>query len=251
MAPSLALSAPRSIKAKFPAVAGPAWKPSIRAIPAPPAPTADPLERLGMTQTVARGRALFEDGDPADYFYKVVSGTVRLFKFLVDGRRQIAGFFLPGDFFGWTVADNYAYSSEAVDNVTVMRFPRRAVEALVESHPPTARRLIACLSTDLTAAQEQMVVLGRKTAEERLATFLAMMVKRTGAASRSGALELSMTRSDIADYLGLTVETVCRTIHALKASGTIASAGAHNITILRRQRLDELAECGNASLTTH
>lgn len=231
MPSTLALSTPVSVKAKVVAC-----KPATPSSP-------DPLDRIGTLQSLERGRALFEDGDPAEYYYKVVSGTVRLFKFLVDGRRQIAGFFFPGDFFGWTVSDSYAYAAEAVDSVTVLRFPRRAVEALVESHPATARRLISCLAADLTAAQEQMVVLGRKTAEERLATFLSKMVKRCGTGA-GGAIALSMTRSDIADYLGLTVETVCRTIHALKASGTIASAGAHNITVLRRQRLDEIAECG-------
>jgi CRP/FNR family transcriptional regulator len=174
-----------------------------------------PLE-IGSEQTV------FYEGDRADYLFNVTLGTVRLYKLLPDGRRQITGFLYPGDFLGLAVGDLYAYTAETVGDVHLCRFPRARLEALMQEIPRLEKRLLGMASNELIQAQDQMLLLGRKTAQEKIASFLLMLSKR--AVKRGEAespIELAMGRADIADFLGLTTETVSRTFTQLKTSGVI------------------------------
>jgi CRP/FNR family transcriptional regulator len=156
---------------------------------------------------------LFLQGDPADFVYTVTRGCVRLSKDLSDGRRQVVGFALPGDFLGLSLDKRFGFSADALDNVALCRFERRDFAGFLERAPNMMRRMHEFAAHELTIAQDQMVLLGRRRAEERVAAFLLTWRERlhklTGA---DHTLVLPMTRQDIADYLGLTIETVSRTL---------------------------------------
>lgn len=170
-------------------------------------------------------RSVFDEGEPATHLFNVTQGSVKLYKLMPDGRRQVVGFLFDGDFLGLAGASGeaYAYSAEAITAVEICRMPRRKLEQLLESHPKVERRLLGIAAAELAAAQEQMLLLGRKTAKERLASFLIQLSQRSE--HRGGAanpVALPMSRADIADYLGLTTETVSRTITQLKQSRVIS-----------------------------
>ncbi|MBX6321330.1 MAG: helix-turn-helix domain-containing protein [Rhodospirillaceae bacterium] len=166
---------------------------------------------------------IFGEGEPAAHVYNVTGGMVKIYKLLPDGRRQITGFLGVGDFLGMAIGDTYAYSAEAITEARLCRFQRSKLEALLIAMPQLQRRLFVMASTELCAAQDQMLLLGRKTARERLCSFLLYLSQR---AVRSGQkpspVLMPMTRADIADYLGLTTETVSRTLTQLKSRGLIA-----------------------------
>ena len=167
-------------------------------------------------------KPIFEESAAADHVFNVTSGAVKIFKLLPDGRRQITGFLFPGDFLGLTHNDSYAYSAEALTATKLCRFPRRKLEALMQELPKLERRLLGIASHELAAAQDQMMLLGRKSARERVVSLLLMLsnaaVRRGQPASPVG---LPMNRNDIADYLGLTMETVSRVLTQLKTKGLI------------------------------
>jgi CRP/FNR family transcriptional regulator len=168
------------------------------------------------------GEAIFGEGDPAGHVFNVTSGIVKLYKLMSDGRRQITGFLGIGDFLGMAIGENYAYSAEALTDARLCRFPRSRLETLLIEFPQLQRRLFAMASTELRAAQDQMLLLGRKTAKERLCSFLLYMSQRAvRAGEKASPILLPMTRSDIADYLGLTIETVSRNLTQLRSSGLI------------------------------
>lgn len=207
---------------------------------------AEELRRLAeILQTVRydAGHTVFAEGDQADTLYNVTVGTVKLYKLLPDGRRQITGFLLPGDFLGLSVNENYAYSAETVTPSTVCRFPRRRMEALLDEFPKMQRRLFSMASNELAAAQDQMLLLGRKTAKEKICSFLLMLSQR---AQRRGHKEnpvhVPMSRADIADYLGLTTETVSRTFTQLKTSRVISLLEGNKVQIHDMDDLFDLAE---------
>jgi CRP-like cAMP-binding protein len=165
------------------------------------------LDRIGTLVTLRRDQALFQEGDAARYCYKVLTGAVRSCRLLADGRRHIGEFLLPGDYIGLELDDNYRFTAEAVSDATLMRYPRQTVDRMAQQQPRLGRCLLDRICGDLFAAQSQMLLLGRKNAVERLASFLLSMAERSGSGDR---LSLPMTRSDIADHLGLTTETVSR-----------------------------------------
>ena len=138
-----------------------------------------------------------------------------------DGRRQISEFLMAGDLLGFDALDTFDFAAEAVSEVVLRRYPRRAVDQLVESNLMLARRLRQAGAISLRGAHARLVLLGRKTASERIASFLAEMAERLPQA-RPGVLDLPMSRTDVADHLGLTIETVCRVLAALRRDGTIA-----------------------------
>jgi CRP/FNR family transcriptional regulator len=188
---------------------------------------------------------LFQEGDPAQHLCNVVEGTVKLYKLLPDGRRQITGFLFPGDFLGVALNKTYAYSAEAMTGVRLCRFPRQRMEGLLQELPNLEHRLLEVAGNELVAAQDQMLLLGRKTARERLATFLLMISRRAAARGRPASpIDLPMSRSDIGDYLGLTTETVSRTFTQLKKSGVIGLPALTRVDLLKREALEELAEGG-------
>lgn len=204
---------------------------------------ASDLERYAMTrtsQTIASGATFVSEGEAALSVFTVVSGVVKLFKLLSDGRRQIVGFLVPGDVFGFAPNDKYTASAEAFSSVTVCRCPRRQLERAFAEFPGVERRFLDIINCELAAAQDQMVLLGRKTAHERLASFLLSLARRQN--NDDDSIDLPMTRTDIADYLGLTTETVSRVFTVLKGSGCIATNGSSKVYILDRNALVELAD---------
>jgi CRP/FNR family transcriptional regulator, anaerobic regulatory protein len=188
----------------------------------------------------APGETLFSEGDDADSVYEVVRGMLRLCKLLSDGRRQITGFLSAGQFLGLAPEGVCVYTAEAITEVTLCRYKRSAFDRLIDEVPGFAKRVLAVASHELSAAQNQMLLLGRKAAVEKVASFLLLMADQAGE-SEDGTIGLPMTRSDIADYLGLTIETVSRTLTKLKQDRLIALPTPDRIRIRDRDQLEELA----------
>jgi CRP-like cAMP-binding protein len=197
------------------------------------------FERIGTAINLRRDATLVHTGDPARYCFKVVTGAVRSCRLLADGRRHLGDFMLPGDFIGLEMGERWNFTVEAVNDATLMRYPRDGVALLLQRQPRLGRRLLDLVGRELSAAQTQMLVLGRKTAVERLATFLLTMSARTGAADR---VSLPMTRHDIADHLGLTIETVSRSFSQLKSQGVIQLKANSEVVLKSRNALADLAE---------
>ena len=183
----------------------------------------------GVRRTFKRGEEGFAEGDPCSCFFTVVSGTVRTGKLLPDGRRQIDAFHLPGDVFGLESGDSHRFTAEAVDDVEVIAYRRSSFGTLVQSDPAFGEQLMSSMLTSLDRAHDHMVLLGRKTALEKMASFLLDLARRT---SRGDRVELPMQRTDIADYLGLTIETVSRTLTQMTRSGLIRLAEAGRTVVL-------------------
>lgn len=189
------------------------------------------------------GQPILHEGDPAEDLFNVVSGAVKLYKLLPDGRRQITGFLFPGDFLGIALNDIYVYTAEALTPVRLCRFPRPRLEALLAEIPALEHQLLGDVATELVAAQDQMLLLGRKTARERVASFLLRLAKRAERHGKPGnPVMLPMSRADIADYLGLTTETVSRTITQLRQAKVVEVANRGEIEIRDRDALEELSE---------
>jgi CRP/FNR family transcriptional regulator len=198
-----------------------ALRPPLDAAVAAPAPRPraadDPLAAIAATMTVAAGATIVMEGEAASHLFRVASGVVKVYRTLPDGRCQITGFLFAGDFLGLAPEDTYVYGADAVGAVTLCRFARAKLERLIEASPPVARLLLRAACSELIAAQDQMLLLGRKTARERVASFLRLMARREG----RDALTLPVTRAEMADYLGLTVETVSRVLSQLAEDGAI------------------------------
>jgi CRP/FNR family nitrogen fixation transcriptional regulator len=197
------------------------------------------LERIGSRGSFGRNQEIYAEGDPSNCWYKVVSGTVRISKLLADGRRHIAEFCFGGDCFGLDNASERVFSAEAVDDVILMRFPRRATDRLIDENPQLARGLCNMTLRGLAHAQTRMLLLGRMTAAERVASFLLEMSERR---DTKRAIDLTMSRNDIADYLGLTIETVCRVLSIFKRDGMIAIHNPHRIELCDRSMLEAVGE---------
>lgn len=196
----------------------------------PQARSAGALE--GAVRNVRKDEEIFAEGDRAAYFYKVVSGAVRTSKLLSDGRRQIDAFHLPGDIFGIESGEEHRFTAEAVQDCQVLPYKRCGLEALAESEAVTSRQIVAAMMRSLERAQEHMLLLGRKSAMEKIATFLLDLSSRL---SENGQLDLPMSRIDIADHLGLTIETVSRTLTQLERQHVI-ELPAHRRSIVLRDR---------------
>lgn len=181
---------------------------------------------------------IYGEGEAAHSWYKVISGTVRTCNLLADGRRHIAEFFFPADFFGFSAEEKYLTSAEAVSDVALMRYPRTALEHLSQTDPSLAQRLRGIAAKNLADTCARMVLLARKTAHERVASFLLDLAERTNGGFH---VELPMTRHDIADHLGLTYETVCRVLSGMKRSGTIkVLEDAHKIELVDTPALEAM-----------
>lgn len=189
------------------------------------------------------GDPLFDEGEPAKYVFSVTSGAVKVYKLLADGRRQMTGFLFPGDFLGLADEETYAYSAEAVTRSTLCRFPRRQLQVLLERYPRMERRLLTMASHELAAAQEQMLLLGRKTAREKIASFLLMLSRRAELRGlEASPVQVPMSRNDIGDYLGLTTETVSRTFTQLKQDGHIRLLAGGRVELVDRKGLSDISE---------
>ena len=199
------------------------------------------IASISTLQTVVAGRSLFAEGDTAENVYEVVRGMLKLYKLLPDGRRQIMGFMSAGDLLGLSFSGVYPYTAEAVTEVTLCRYSRARFDRLVDEVPGFARRLLAVRSDELRAAQDQMLLLGRKMAVEKISSFLLMLAERQITGDDPDIVLVPMSRNDIADYLGLTTETVCRTLTKLKSKNVIKSLTTANIKLVDRDKLEDLA----------
>jgi CRP/FNR family nitrogen fixation transcriptional regulator len=173
----------------------------------------------GVQMVLRKGEELFAEGDEADFFYQVVSGAIRSYKLLSDGRRQIDAFHLHDDIFGLEAGSEHRFSAEAVGDATVIGYRRSRLSALIQDDPSFRDKIMTATLRSLERAQDHMLLLGRKTAQEKLATFLLDMAERLSKGDER--FELPMQRSDIADHLGLTIETVSRTLTQFARSGLI------------------------------
>jgi CRP/FNR family nitrogen fixation transcriptional regulator len=212
-----------------------------------PMPRPNSLRELGMTSdsnpiislnefTYKKGIEVYGEKEPAEYVYQVKSGAVRSYKLLSDGRRQIGAFHLAGDIFGLENGSEHRFTAEAIVNTTVRLIKRQSLEVVAGSDAMVARNLLSMTTTNLQHAEDHMLLLGRKTSLERVAAFLLEMDKRLTAA---GVMALPMSRRDIADYLGLTLETVSRALSRLHELGTLGFIGntQRQIVLLDRQQL--------------
>lgn len=182
-------------------------------------PNRSPAMSAGVQIVLRKGEQLFDEGDEAEFFYQVVSGAIRSYKLLSDGRRQIDAFHLRGDIFGLEAGGEHRFSAEAVGDVSVVAYRRSRLEALIEDDPAFRDRVMTATLRNLARAQAHMLLLGRKTAEEKIATFLLDMAERISKDDEH--FDLPMQRCDIADHLGLTIETVSRILSRFARSGLI------------------------------
>jgi CRP/FNR family nitrogen fixation transcriptional regulator len=195
-----------------------------------------PLGLMGAPMRFARNIEIYGEDEPAEYLYQVMSGAVRTYRTLDDGRRQIGAFYLPGDVFGVEAGEVHLSSAEAICDAQVLVIKRSAVMARAEHERDLAKQLWTLTVRELQRVQKHSLVL-IKSAEERVAGFLLEMA---GRGSNAGAIELPMSRQDIADYLGLTIETVSRTFTQLAQSGTIALESSRRVVFRNRAALNRL-----------
>lgn len=206
------------------------------------------LAQIAHRKKVPAGQTIISDEEPVDFFANVISGAIKLTKTLPDGRQQIVGLLFAPDFLGRAYSKNNPYTAEAATDVEICTFPNAAFERLVGEYPELQQRLFQHTLDELDAARDWMLLLGRKTAEEKVASFLYMLARRsmlTGcvhkASPGSTAFELPLTRSDMADYLGLTIETVSRQLTRLKTSNVVRLSTNRLIMVPDLDRLAQAA----------
>jgi CRP/FNR family transcriptional regulator len=202
------------------------------------APTLQDLFKGQAAHAYSAGEAVFWEGDLAGHIFDVTEGILRIYRILPDGRRAIMGFIYPGDVLGVSFQSRYLFTAEAVTDVKVRRFSRNRFFALVNESPELRPQLFAILCDEMSAAQDQMLLLGRRSAEERVVSFLLAVHRKNGVGN---AIEVPMSRLDMADYLGLTIETVSRMMTGLTRRGLIAATGRHKIALRRINALREIA----------
>lgn len=200
------------------------------------------MERIGRSQGYPAKTTIFEQGREAAFVFNLTSGALRLSKLLPDGRRQVVGFSMPGDFLGLDFEPTHPYTADALTPAKLCQFSRLGFSDMLDDKPRMLRRLMSMASHELALAQEQMVVLGRRTAEEKIAAFLIGMRKRYARIhGPSVHVPLPMTRLDIGDYLGLTVETVSRMMTRMAREKTIVIV-PDGVRLLDVHKLERLAE---------
>jgi CRP/FNR family nitrogen fixation transcriptional regulator len=177
---------------------------------------------------------IYGEDEPAEYVYQIIRGAVRTYRLLSDGRRQIGTFLLPGDVFGLESSDNHRLAAEAIIDTIVRLVKRSSLEQAAGVDVQVARKLWSMTAGELRHAEDHMLLLGRKSAMERVANFLLEMDRRLAVA---GMMALPMCRRDIGDYLGLTLETVSRALSQLQDEGVLGFSGARQIVLRNRQRL--------------
>jgi CRP-like cAMP-binding protein len=194
------------------------------------------IDLIGAPMPFARNAEIYGENEPAEYLYKIVSGSVRTYKVLNDGRRQIGAFYMPGDVFGLEIGDVHTFSAEAIADCKVLVFKRGALMSLAGRDNEVARELWTMTAGELQRVQDHILLL-IKTAQERVAGFLLEMAKRV---LTGNEIDLPMSRQDIADYLGLTIETVSRTLTQLENAAAIAVPTSRRIVLRNRAALNRL-----------
>lgn len=192
------------------------------------------VEKLMARRTVPKHKAIMSEGEPNDSLYIVVHGSFRLTKHLEDGRRQVTGFLFKGDFAGVRPTEASAYTADALEDSLVCLFPHRFLDEVARSSPNVKDRLIARGQTEYHKAQDHIVLLGKKSAEERVLSFLELLDKSIGESGENGRRDvpLPMSRQDIADYLGLRLETLSRTLAGLKKKSAIEALTRNSVSIV-------------------
>jgi len=199
-------------------------------------PLGQSMRLMGAVMSFPRNTEIFGENEPADYVYRVVSGNVRTYKILNDGRRQVGGFYLPGDTFGLQFADEHTFSAEAITDAKVLVVKRSALTALAGRDAAIGRELFAVTGRELRRVQDRVLLLV-KSAQERVAGFLLEMAER---ACAGNIVELPMSRQDIADYLGLTIETISRTLTGLENVAAIEVSTSRRIVLRNRSALNRM-----------
>jgi CRP/FNR family transcriptional regulator, nitrogen fixation regulation protein len=210
---------------------------SIQAAKTAHEPLNETMKLLGAVMSHSRNSEIFGEGEPADYLYKVMSGCVRTYKTLSDGRRQISGFYLPGEVFGLSFHAEHAESAEAIADSKVLVVKRSTIDALPKRDPAIVRELFTLIGRELRRAQDRVLLLV-KSAKERVAGFLLEMADR---ASADESVELPMSRQDIAHYLGLNIEMVSRTLSALECLAAIGLPTSRHIVLRNRAALHRVS----------
>jgi CRP/FNR family transcriptional regulator, nitrogen fixation regulation protein len=201
-----------------------------------PAPLAPTIHLMGTVASYPRNSEIFGESEPADYLYNVIDGGVRTYKIFSDGRRQISGFYLPGDVVGLEFARARTCSAETIADTRLRVIKRGALSALAGHDAAVAGELFALTARELRRVQQRMLLLA-KTAQERVASFLLEMAERS---LGGNAIDLPMPRQDIADYLGLTIETVSRTLTSLESCAAIEVPSSRRILLRNRPALNRM-----------
>ena len=206
------------------------------------------LDRIKYNRSFQAGQTVIWSGDRMDFVGSVVSGIATLTQTMEDGRTQMVGLLLPSDFVGRPGRNEAAYNVIATSDLVMCCFRKRPFEQIIRDTPRISPRLLEMTLDELDAAREWMLVLGRKTAREKIASLLAIIARRSALADRAGpdgrtVFDLPLTREAMADYLGLTLETVSRQISALKRDGVISLHGKRHVTVPDFARL--LNEAGD------
>jgi CRP/FNR family transcriptional regulator len=212
------------------------------------------LNHIAKIKSYPAGEVILSEEAPLRYYANIISGMIKLTKTTIDGREQIVAMLFASDFFGRVYGETAHTTATAVTDIELCTFPKQPFEDMLHTYPDIEHRLFEDVLDELDAAQDWMLLLGRKTAIEKVATFLLMLEKRLKkarcphqhhelypATNRPNCLQLPMTRSDMADYLGLTTETVCRQMTYLKRDGAILLPDNHSYCVADTRRLEELA----------
>lgn len=206
------------------------------------------LAQIAHRKTIAAGQTIISEEEPVEFFANIISGAVKLTKTLPDGRQQIVALLFAPDFFGRAYSKSNPYTAEAVTDVEICTFPKAAFERVVSKHPALQQRLFKRSLDELDAARDWMLLLGLKSAEEKVASFLCMLARRSLMAGcqhkntpGTSKFDLPLTRADMADYLGLTLETVSRHISQLKARNIIEIGSSRLVLVRDMARLESTA----------
>jgi CRP/FNR family nitrogen fixation transcriptional regulator len=205
--------------------------------PLPAADGPDSLELSGALTHIAPDRQIYAEGDEARCFYKVFSGVVRTCRFLNDGRRQIDAFHIVGDVFGLDAGVNHRLGAEAVSDCSVIAYRRRGLEAMMARDDRLGSWFFSHALSALARAREHSLLLARGSAVQKISAFLLETEEQQG---RGKTIDLAMSRQDIADYLGLTIETVSRTLSQMERDGTISLPVARRVVLRDRRVLRAL-----------
>jgi CRP/FNR family nitrogen fixation transcriptional regulator len=199
------------------------------------------LQRIGTKARFLRNETIFSQDSPAVSTYKVVSGVVRLCKYMSGGRRHIVQFFFPGDFFSVTEFNEQSFTAEALTDIVLTCYPHEQLAALGEAKPSIRRRFLTLLSQRLAEMEIHLTVLGRQTAKERVISFLLSLAERIGM-DEDRLVDVPMNRQEIAEYLGLTNETVCRVVSELKRADLIETPNHRQFILKDPDSLQALAD---------
>lgn len=194
-------------------------------------------------RTLQAHEALFYEGDDTANLYEVIEGVVRVYKIFADGRRQVISFAYPGDLIGFGQAETFRFDCDALTRARVRVIPQNSLLRAVRERPELGEKILAIAANQVNSMQDLSIMLCRKSAIERLASFLIYLVRRSPESMASSQVSLPMTRADIADYLGLTIETVSRNFTKLRTMGIIALVGTGAVQVRDMNRLRQLSEC--------